>query len=124
MYKKMKHIKLFEGSAKRKYSDKEVNNFKKVTEFCEEYVADIMDDCKSRSIIVTSYTRPARKGYEWTLLIKSYYPVKIEQLCKRMSNEFEVINWWMESSGTSSLTSQTENKTIVTIQLDPKFELE
>jgi hypothetical protein len=120
----MKHIKLFEGAAKRKYSDKEVNNFKKVTEFCEEYVADIMDDCKSRSIIVTSYTRPARKGYEWTLLIKSYYPVKIEQLCKRMSNEFEVINWCMESSGTSSLTSQTENKTIVTIQLDPKFELE
>jgi hypothetical protein len=41
-----------------------------------------------------------------------------------MSNEFEVINWWIESSGTSSLTSQTENKTIVTIQLDPKFELE
>jgi hypothetical protein len=48
----MKHLKLFE--AKVKYSGKEVNNFKKITEFCEEYVADIIDDCKSRSIITSA----------------------------------------------------------------------
>lgn len=119
----MKHLKLFEGAARRRYSEEESARFRKITEFCEEYVADIVDDCASKSILTTSYTRPARRGYEWIFIIKSYYPIKIEQLCDRMSAEFEIINWWIESSGTSSPTSQLERKTTLTIQLDPKSQI-
>lgn len=120
----MKHLRLFEGAAPRRYSDLEIRSFKKITEYCEEYVQDILDECSRKNIIATSYTRPDRKGYEWCLIIKSYYPVQIENLIRKMSLEFEVKNWWIESSGTSSMTSQTENVTKLTLSLVPKFELD
>lgn len=120
----MKHLKLFEGAARRRYSDLEIKSFKKITEYCEEYVQDILDECSRKNIVVTSYTRPDRKGYEWCLIIKSYYPIQIENLIRKMSLEFEVGNWYIQSSGTSSMTSQTENVTKLTLSLVPKFELD
>lgn len=61
---------------------------------------------------------------EWCLIIKSYYPIQIENLIRKMSVEFEFKNWWIESSGTSSMTSETENVTKLTLSLVPKFELD
>lgn len=121
----MKHLKLFEGkAAPRRYSDLEIKSFKKITEYCEEYVQDILDECSRKNIVVTSYTRPDRKGYEWCLIIKSYYPIQIENLIRKMSVEFEVGNWYIQSSGTSSMTSQMPNATQLTLSLVPKFELD
>lgn len=109
------------------YAQKE--NSKKITEYCEEYVTDILDDCKLKNISVTSSTIPSGLNYEWCLIIKDYYPIKIDSLIKRISLEFEVKNWWIESSGTSSPVhygadgTKIPNSTKLTLSLFPKIEL-
>ena len=112
-----------EGPAPRIITDDQKENSKKITEYCEEYVTDILDDCREKNILVTSSTIPSGKNYEWSLIIKGYYPIKIDSLIKRISLEFEVKNWWIESSGTSSPMSKIPNATKLTLSLYPKIEL-
>ena len=115
---------IVESVAKRKYSDIQIQNSKKITEYCEEYVLDILDDCMKRGIRVSSYTIPSGNDkFEWNLTINEYYPINIDNLIKKLSLEFEVNNWWIESSGTSSPLSKLEKKTKLTLSIIPKIEL-
>ena len=67
--------------ARRRITDE---NSKKITEYCEEYVTDILDDCREKNILVTSSTMSSGLNYEWELVIKGYYPINIDSLIKRM----------------------------------------
>lgn len=119
----MKHLKLFESAAPRRYTGPEIAISKKITEYCEEYVTDILDECRSKDIPTSSYTRPSGKYFQWILTIGVYYPFKIENLINKLSHEFEVKDWWIQSSGTSRTTSETPNKTQLTLLLSPKFDV-
>lgn len=117
----MRHLKLFEGAAPRRYTGDEIAISKKITEYCEEYVIDILDECRSKNITTSSYAIPSGKYFQWVLTIESYYPFKMENLINKLSHEFEVKDWWIQSYGTSRATSETPNKTQITLLLSPKF---
>lgn len=117
----MKHLKLFEEGYRKKYSESDIILSNKITEYCEDYVQDILDECRRKEIMFTSNTWPTGKLFEWVLTIEAYYPIDIEYLIRKMDFEFEVNNWWIKSSGTSSKFSELERKTKLTISLSPKF---
>lgn len=120
----MKYLKLFEEApARRKVSNQQIEISKKVTEYCEDYIQDIIDECNKKDITIKSFTRALNKSFEWVLIIRAYYPIHIDNLLKRLSIDFEINNWWIESSDTSSKFSEMEKKTELTINLNPKSEL-